>query len=233
MRLDVVSLAPEAFTPLLGLGVIGRAFAAGIAELHTHNPRNFATDRYRKVDDEPYGGGAGMVLKPEPVFAAVEAIPTLPRRHTLLMSPQGRPLQQVHLRRWAADHDQLVLICGHYEGFDERIRGLADEEVSLGDFVLTGGELPAAVIINGVVRLLPGTVGTQACLEEESHSAGLLEHPHYTRPATFRGMEVPAVLRSGDHGAIARWRLTQQQQRTRERRPDLYERWLEQQSSQP
>jgi tRNA (guanine37-N1)-methyltransferase len=229
MRLDVVSLAPEAFTPLLSLGVIGRAFAAGIAALHTHSPRDFATDRYRKVDDEPYGGGAGMVLKPEPVFAAVEAIPVLPRRRVLLMSPQGQPLQQTHLRRWATEHDQLVLICGHYEGFDERIRTLADEEISLGDFVLTGGELPAAVIINGVVRLLPGTVGSQLCLEEESHSAGLLEHPHYTRPATFRGMEVPAVLRSGDHGAIARWRLDQQQQRTRERRPDLFERWQAQQ----
>ena len=205
MRLDVVSLAPEAFAPLLSLGVIGRAFSAGIAELHVHNPRDFATDRYRKVDDEPYGGGAGMVLKPEPVYAAVETLPVLPRRRVLLMSPQGRPLQQADLRRWAADYDQLVFLCGHYEGFDERIRALADEEVSIGDFVLTGGELPAMTIINGVVRLLPGTVGTQACLEEESHSALLLEHPHYTRPADFRGMAVPEILRSGDHGAIARW----------------------------
>ena len=166
-----------------------------------------------------------MVLKPEPVFAAVEAIPLLPRRRVLLMSPQGQPLQQAHLRRWATDCDQLVFLCGHYEGFDERIRCLADEEVSIGDFVLTGGELPAAVIINGVVRLRPGTVGTEACLEEESHSSLLLEHPHYTRPADFRGMAVPEVLRSGDHGAIARWRLQQQQQRTQARRPDLYARW--------
>jgi len=225
MRLDVVSLAPEAFAPLLSLGVIGRAFSAGIAELHVHNPRDFATDRYRKVDDEPYGGGAGMVLKPEPVYAAVEAIPVLPRRRVLLMSPQGAPLQQADLRRWATDCNQLVFLCGHYEGFDERIRSLADEEVSIGDFVLTGGELPAMTIINGVVRLLPGTVGTQACLEEESHSALLLEHPHYTRPAEFRGMAVPEVLRSGDHGAIARWRSEQQQQRTAERRPDLFARW--------
>jgi tRNA (guanine37-N1)-methyltransferase len=228
MRLDVVSLAPEAFAPLLSLGVIGRAFSAGIAELHVHNPRDFATDRYRKVDDEPYGGGAGMVLKPEPVYAAVEAIPVLPRRRVLLMSPQGAPLQQADLRRWATDCDQLVFLCGHYEGFDERIRSLADEEVSIGDFVLTGGELPAMTIINGVVRLLPGTVGTQACLEEESHSALLLEHPHYTRPADFRGMAVPEVLRSGDHGAIARWRAEQQQQRTAERRPDLFARWQSQ-----
>jgi tRNA (guanine-N1)-methyltransferase len=229
MRLDVVTLAPEAIRPLLALGVIGRALQSGIASLHTHNPRDHASDRYRKVDDQPYGGGAGMVLKPEPVFAAVEAIPALPRRRVLLMSPQGRPLSQADLRRWAGGYDQLVLLCGHYEGFDERIRTLADEEVSIGDFVLTGGELPAAVVINGVVRLLPGTVGAAASLEEESHSALLLEHPHYTRPAEFRGMAVPAVLRSGDHGAIARWRLEQQRQRTRERRPDLYARWQAQQ----
>ena len=232
MRLDVVSLAPEAFAPLQGLGVIGRAFAAGRATLHVHNPREFATDRYRKVDDEPYGGGAGMVLKPEPVYAAVESIPVLPRRRVLLMSPQGKPLEQADLRRWATDYDQLVFLCGHYEGFDERIRALADEEVSIGDFVLTGGELPAMTIINGVVRLLPGTVGTEACLEEESHSALLLEHPHYTRPADFRGMTVPDVLRSGDHGAIARWRSQQQQERTEQRRPDLYARWQEQQQQQ-
>jgi tRNA (guanine-N1)-methyltransferase len=229
MRLDVVSLAPEAFAPLQGLGVIGRAFAAGRAELHVHNPRDYATDRYRKVDDEPYGGGAGMVLKPEPVYAAVEAIPVLQRRRVLLMSPQGKPLEQADLRRWAADYDQLVFLCGHYEGFDERIRALADEEVSIGDFVLTGGELPAMTIINGVVRLLPGTVGTEACLEDESHSALLLEHPHYTRPADFRGLTVPDVLRSGDHSAIARWRAQQQQERTQQRRPDLYARWQEQQ----
>ena len=232
MRLDVVSLAPEAFAPLQGLGVIGRAFAAGRAELHVHNPREFATDRYRKVDDEPYGGGAGMVLKPEPVYAAVESIPMLPRRRVLLMSPQGKPLEQADLRRWAAGYDQLVFLCGHYEGFDERIRALSDEEVSIGDFVLTGGELPAMTIINGVVRLLPGTVGTEACLEEESHSALLLEHPHYTRPADFRGMTVPDVLRSGDHGAIARWRSQQQQERTQQRRPDLYARWQAQQQQQ-
>ena len=216
-RLDVVSLVPEVFDSLRGLGVIGRAFHAGIAELHTHNPRDYATDRYRKVDDEPYGGGAGMVLKPEPVFAAFEAIPVQPRRRVLLMTPQGKPLQQADLRRWAGDYEQLVLLCGHYEGFDERIRSLADEEVSLGDFVLTGGELPAMTIINGTVRLRPGTVGTADSLVEESHSAGLLEHPHYTRPATFRKMEVPAVLRSGDHGAIARWRTEQQQERTQQR----------------
>lgn len=225
-RLDVVSLAPQAFAPLLELGVIGRAFTSGIAELHLHNPRDFALDRHRKVDDVPYGGGAGMVLKPEPVFAAVESIPRMPRSRLLLMSPQGKPLQQDDLQRWAADCDQLVFLCGHYEGFDERIRGLADEEVSVGDFVLTGGELPAMAVINGVVRLLPGTLGAADSLLEESHTNLLLEHPHYTRPAVFRDMEVPDLLRSGDHGAIAAWRQLQREQRTLERRPDLHARWL-------
>ena len=194
LRLDVVTLVPEAFAPLRSLGVIGRAFAAGLANLQTHNPRDHASDRYRKVDDQPYGGGAGMVLKPEPVYAAVEGIPVLPRRRVLLLTPQGKPLMQADLRRWARDYDQLVLICGHYEGFDERIRALAEEEVSLGDFVLTGGELPAMVIINGVVRLRPGTLGAAASLEEESHSELLLEHPQYTRPAEFRGMAVPEEI---------------------------------------
>jgi tRNA (guanine-N1)-methyltransferase len=233
MRLDVITLAPEAFTPLKELGVIGRAFSAGITNLHCHNPRDYATDRYRKVDDEPYGGGKGMVLKPEPVYAAYETIPKLSKCCSLLMTPQGTPLRQEKLQEWATNYQQLIFICGHYEGFDERIRDLADEEVSLGDFVLTGGELPAMTIINGVVRLLPGTIGSAECLVAESHSAGLLEHPHYTRPAEFKGKQVPEVLRSGDHGAIACWRIEQQKQRTRERRPDLWNRWQQQNNTQP
>lgn len=225
MRIDVVTLVPSVVEALRELGVVGRALSAGIAELHTHNPRDFALDRHRKVDDLPYGGGAGMVLKPEPVFAAMEAIPRCSRCQVLLMTPQGRPLQQSHLQDWARNWQQLVLLCGHYEGFDERIRSLADEEVSVGDYVLTGGELPAMSVINGVIRLLPGTVGTSASLEDESHSALLLEHPHYTRPAVFEGMAVPDVLRSGDHGAVQRWRDEQRRRRTEQRRPGLYNRW--------
>ena len=166
-----------------------------------------------------------MVLKPEPVFAAMEAIPRSPCSRVLLMSPQGRPLQQQDLQRWSKDYDQLIFLCGHYEGFDERIRTLADEEVSVGDFVLTGGELPALTVINGVVRLLPGTLGSSDSLIEESHSSILLEHPHYTRPAEFQGLKVPTILRSGDHGAIARWRQQQRELRTEKRRPDLFKLW--------
>ena len=224
---DVVSLFPKTFGVLGDLGVIGRAFSSKIAELQVHNPRDFTTDRYRKVDDEPYGGGVGMVLKPEPVFAAFDSIPLYGRRRILMMTPQGKPLDQNDLQRWSIDYDQLILLCGHYEGFDERVRTLADEEVSVGDFVLTGGELPAMVIVNGVVRLIPGTLGAEESLLEESHTDLLLEHPHYTRPADFRGMEVPSVLRSGDHLAIASWRENQRQLRTKQRRPDLYAKWLE------
>ncbi len=226
-RLDVLSLLPNSFNSLSGLGVIGRAFSTGIAELNVYNPRDFTKDSYHKVDDEPYGGGVGMVLKPEPFFDAFESIPISQNRRVLLMTPQGAQLTQKDLRRWANEYDQLVCICGQYEGFDERIRTLADEEVSLGDFVLTGGELAAMSIINGVVRLLPGTIGRAESLIEESHSDLLLEHPHYTRPPEFRNLKVPKVLRSGDHAAIAKWRQQQRELRTKERRPELYERWAQ------
>jgi tRNA (guanine-N1)-methyltransferase len=169
-----------------------------------------------------------MVLKPEPIFAAFESIPRVGASRSLLMTPQGKPLHQVDLERWAGRFDQLLILCGHYEGFDERIRCLADEEISIGDFVLTGGELPAMTVINGVVRLLPGTVGQPLSLLEESHQGLLLDHPQYTRPPVFRDMEVPPVLRSGDHSAIARWRQEERRRRTQERRPDLYARWQSQ-----
>ena len=221
LRLDVVSLFPQSFPMLYDLGVIGRAFTAGLAELYTHNPRDFAPGPHHKVDDSPYGGGAGMVLKPEPVFAAVESIPVGHCRRVLLMCPQGRPFRQADAQRLAANHDQLVIVCGHYEGIDERIRSLADEELCVGDVVLTGGEIPAMAVINAVLRLRHGTVGRAESLRQESFCQGLLEYPHHTRPRVFRGMDVPAVLCTGDHGAISRWRQTQREQRTRQRRPEL------------
>ncbi len=229
-RFDILSLAPQVFESLSSYGVTGRAISSNIAELNFYNPRDFTTDNYSKVDDEPYGGGAGMVLKPEPFFAAFDSIPFSASRKVLLMSPQGRNLYQNDLQNWSS-LDQLILICGQYEGFDERIRTLADEEVSIGDYILTGGELPAMIIINGVLRLLPGTLGAPESLDEESHTDTLLSYPQYTRPSEFRGMKVPNVLRSGDHGAIAAWRLSQRKDRTRKRRPDLFKRWLLSQSS--
>ena len=224
-RLDILSLFPKSFQFLDSLGVIGRSLDRGIAEIHIHNPRDFTQDRYHKVDDQPYGGGAGMVLKPEPVFSAFKTIPKHKNKRVLLLTPQGRKLHQKDMGRWSENYTQLILICGHYEGFDERIRVLADEEISIGDYVLTGGELPAMVIINGVIRLLPGTLGAQKSLEEESHNDFLLEHPHYTRPNEFLGMSVPEVLTGGDHGAILSWRQNQRIIRTKERRPDLYLKW--------
>ncbi len=230
MRFDLITLFPEFFHSPLQTSLLGRAIANQIASVHCTNPRDFALDRHRRVDDEPYGGGVGMVLKPEPLFAAVESLPVLSPREIVLMTPQGQPLTQAVLADLATCQ-QLVILCGHYEGVDERVRYLATREISLGDFVLTCGEIPALALLNGVVRLRPGTVGKEASLKAESFEAGLLDYPQYTRPAVFRDWEVPAVLRSGDHGAIARWRQEQQQQRTRKRRPDLWQAWEQQQAS--
>ena len=224
LRFDVVSLFPEAFKNFFNHGLIKKSFEEKIASIHIHNPRDHAIDNYRKVDDEPYGGGAGMVLKPEPYFSAVEQIPKFNKKRILLMTPQGKKISQSDFYRWSQE-DQLILICGSYEGFDERIRCLADEEISMGDFVLTGGEIPAITVINGVVRLLPGTLGSAESLEEESHNDFLLEHPQYTRPSEFRGMKVPDVLLSGNHNLIKKWRQKQREIRTQSRRPDLLELW--------
>jgi tRNA (guanine37-N1)-methyltransferase len=226
MRFDLITLFPDFFVSPLQSGLVAKALAKGIAEVHLTNPRDFAIDRHRKVDDEPYGGGVGMLLKPEPMFAAVESVPVLPKREVILTTPQGERLHQGMFQEWA-NFDQLVIICGHYEGFDERILNLVTREVSLGDFVLTCGEIPALTILNGVLRLRPGTVGKEASLKLESFEAGLLDYPQYTRPPEFRGMRVPEVLLSGNHQAIADWRLTQQVERTRLRRPDLYSEWQE------
>lgn len=229
MRFDIVTLFPDFFTSPLLSGLLGKALAKEIATVHLTNPRDFATDKHRRVDDEPYGGGVGMLMKPEPIFAAVESLPVLPRREVILMTPQGQTMNQGMFQELVANYDQLVVICGHYEGVDERVLHLVTREVSLGDFVLTCGEIPALTLLNGTVRLLPGTVGKEESLKAESFEAGLLDYPHYTRPAVFRGWEVPEVLRSGNHAEIDRWRQEQQIQRTRDRRPDLYEKWLKDQ----
>ncbi|QIZ69949.1 tRNA (guanosine(37)-N1)-methyltransferase TrmD [Oxynema aestuarii] len=225
MRIDVITLFPELFAGPLQTGLLGKALAKQIAHINLVNPRDFTTDKHRKVDDEPYGGGVGMVMKPEPIFAAIESLPVLQRREIILMTPQGQPMTQSLFRQLSADYDQLVLICGRYEGVDERVMHLVTREVSLGDFVLTGGEIPALALIDGVVRLQPGTVGKRESVVADSFEDGLLDYPHYTRPAEFRGLKVPEVLLSGHHGAIARWRRQQQIERTRQRRPDLLQQW--------
>ncbi|MBE9167817.1 tRNA (guanosine(37)-N1)-methyltransferase TrmD [Pleurocapsales cyanobacterium LEGE 06147] len=226
MHFDIITLFPDFFTSPFHSGLLGKALAKQIATVNLINPRDFAPDKHRRVDDEPYGGGVGMLLKPEPLFAAVESLQMLPRKEIILMTPQGETLNQLLLQQLASNYDQLILICGHYEGVDERVRQhLVTREVSLGDFVLTCGEIPALTIINGVIRLLPGTVGKEESLKAESFETDLLDYPQYTRPAIFRGWEVPEVLRSGNHQAIEKWRREQQIQRTRARRPDLWHKW--------
>ena len=230
MRFDIISLFPDFFASPLEAGIIGRALQRDIAQVNITYPREFTTDRYHKVDDEPYGGGVGMVMKIAPIVDALESLPQLPRREVLLMTPQGEAMNQSLFWEWS-QLDQLVMICGHYEGIDERILNVVTREVSLGDFVLTCGEIPALTILNGVTRLLPGTVAKPDSLYYDSFEAGLLDYPHYTRPAEFRGWSVPDVLRSGNHGAIAQWRQQQQIERTRQRRPDLYQRWQQKQKT--
>jgi tRNA (guanine37-N1)-methyltransferase len=225
MRFDIVTLFPDFFSSPLGSGLLGKALAKQIAAVHLTNPRDFTTDKHHRVDDEPYGGGVGMLMKPEPIFAAVESLPILSRREVLMMTPQGETMHQGMFQNFAAQCDQLVIICGHYEGVDERVLKLTTREVSLGDFVLTCGEIPALTLLNGVIRLLPGTVGKEESLKLESFEDGLLDYPQYTRPPMFREWAVPEVLRSGNHQAIAQWRKQQQLQRTRDRRPDLYAKW--------
>lgn len=232
MQIDVITLFPDFFASPLRSGLLGKAIANQIATVCLTNPRDFTTDKHHRVDDEPYGGGVGMLMKPEPIFAAVESLTLRPRHAILLMTPQGEPMHQAMFRELATQ-EQLVIICGHYEGIDERVQHVVTREVSLGDFVLTCGEIPALTLINGVVRLLPGTVGKVASLQAESFEDGLLDYPQYTRPAEFRGWRVPDVLLSGNHQAIAQWRRAQQEQRTRDRRPDLYAQWLASQAIVP
>lgn len=227
MRIDVVTLMPEMFAPLTGEGVVARALRGQVASVHLWPLRDFAPGRHRQVDDRPYGGGPGMVLMPGPVVDAVRAARDADARPVAVsyLSPQGRVLDQAGVRELAA-RPRLLLLCGRYEGVDERaLEQVVDEEWSIGDYVLSGGELAAMVLIDAVVRCLPGALGHADSARQDSFEDGLLDHPHYTRPERFGGVEVPAVLRSGDHAAIARWRRGQALERTRQRRPDLYARF--------
>ncbi len=217
---DVITLFPKAFQLINNLGVITRALDKNLIDVNLHDLREYGEGSYRQVDDKPYGGGAGMVLKPEPIYEAHESIKKKPKSKTLLMTPQGKVLKQKDLVRWST-LDQLIIICGQYEGFDERVRCLADEEISIGDYVLSGGEIPALSIINGLTRLLPGTLGDQDSLMDESHNSSLLEYPQYTRPQVFRDMKVPNVLLSGNHKDISVWKKEQMLKRTLKRRKDL------------
>lgn len=218
MRFDIFTLFPEMFRSPLDESIIARARARGLVSIDTWNPRDATTDRHHVVDDYPYGGGAGMVMKPDPIFTAVERV--YEGGPIILMSPQGRVFNQ-SIARELAKESRVTLICGHYEGIDERVREhLCTDELSLGDFVLTGGELAAMVIVDAVTRLLPGVLAAGST-EEESHTTGLLEYPHYTRPPEFRGWTVPEMLLSGNHAEIAKWRRKESLRRTRARRPDL------------
>ncbi|MGF9916425.1 tRNA (guanosine(37)-N1)-methyltransferase TrmD [Paenibacillus ehimensis] len=225
MRIDVLTLFPAMFEGVFTSSILGKAREKGLVGLNTVNFRDYANNKHNTVDDYPYGGGGGMVLKPEPLFAAVEdvtsGLESKPR--VILMCPQGEPFSQKKAEELAAER-HLIFICGHYEGYDERIREhLVTDELSIGDYVLTGGELPAMVVIDSVVRLLPGVLGNETSAVTDSFSTGLLEYPHYTRPANFRGWEVPEVLISGHHGNIEEWRRKQSLERTWRKRPDLLE----------
>lgn len=225
MRIDILTLFPNMFTGVINESILKKAMELGKVQYHITNFRDFSTDKHQAVDDYPYGGGAGMVLKPEPIFHAVEHIESITNSspRVILLCPQGERYTQKKAEQLARE-EHLLFICGHYEGYDERIReNLVTDEISIGDFVLTGGELAAMVVVDSIVRLLPGVLGNEDSPVLDSFSTGLLEHPHYTRPAEFRGMRVPDVLLSGNHKLIDEWRRKQSLKRTLERRPDLLE----------
>ncbi|MCH7699165.1 MAG: tRNA (guanosine(37)-N1)-methyltransferase TrmD [Chloroflexi bacterium] len=229
MRIDILTLFPEMFRGPFDASIVARAREQGLFQIELHNFRDWTTDKHHHVDDDPYGGGAGMVMKPEPLFAAVEAVQDQaePPGRVIMLTPQGRLLNQGIVEELAGQ-PRLLLVCGRYEGFDERIREhLADDEISIGDYVLSGGEPAAIVLVEALVRRIPGALGNEESLDEESHTQGLLEYPHYTRPAEFRGWSVPDILLSGDHPEIEKWRRRQSLLRTARRRPDLLSRALQ------
>jgi len=231
VRFDIVTLFPELFTGLLSTSFVGRAVKSGKVAVRFRSPRDFGLGRHRSVDDSPYGGGSGMVIRVDVLVATMESLdadaPSAARARRVLLTPQGRVLDQRRVLDLAAC-DAVMLVCGRYEGFDDRVRAYVDEEVSLGDFVMTGGEVAAMAVVDACSRLQPGVLGNEASAIDESHSpdtGGLLEYPHYTRPVEFRGSRVPDILQGGNHGEIAKWRRAQAVARTRARRPDLWERF--------
>ncbi len=228
LKFDILTIFPEFFDGVFDIGIIRRAKLSGIIEIETHDIREFTEDKHRKVDDRPFGGGEGMVLKPEPIFRAIENLldTTDPAEYpegtkVVLMTPQGEPLVQANVLRMASEVNRLVVICGRYEGVDERVLNLVNEEISIGDYVLSGGEPAALVLADAIVRLLPGALGNESSAENDSFSEGVLDYPHYTQPREFRGMEVPEVLLSGNHGEIEKWRNEKALEKTRRIRRDL------------
>lgn len=225
MKFDVMTLFPEMIENYCSYSILKRAIESGVISVNTINPRDFTLDKHKKVDDTPYGGGAGMVLMAQPYVDAYESIQKVENSITVMLSPQGQPLTD-ELVNNLAEYDQIIMMCGHYEGFDERIRDIIKpKEISVGDFVLTGGELPALCLMDAVSRKVEGTLGKIASADEDSFSNGLLEYPHYTKPREYRGLKVPEVLLNGNHKEIAEFRLQQSIERTKAKRPDLYEKY--------
>ncbi|MGE4357930.1 MAG: tRNA (guanosine(37)-N1)-methyltransferase TrmD [Candidatus Omnitrophota bacterium] len=221
MEIDILTIFPDMFKPVVGESMLRIAQEKGLVKIRVHNLRNWSKDKHRKVDDRPFGGGAGMVMRIEPIYYALEELKKDGSK-TILLSPQGRIFTQA-MAETLSKEKHLIFICGHYEGIDERVRTyLVDEEISIGDYILTCGELPAMVVVDSVVRLIPGVLGSKESLFEESFSSGLLEYPQYTRPANFKGWKVPSVLLSGNHKKIVEWRKRESIKRTREKRPDLW-----------
>lgn len=226
MRIDIITLFPEMCSAVLGESIIGRAVKSGAVEIVYHQLRDYAYDKHKRVDDTPYGGGMGMVMKTEPIALCFEDIcKQLGKKpHFIYMSPIGTVLKQEKVKKMATEHENICILCGHYEGVDQRVLDLlVDEEISIGDYVLTGGELPAMVLTDSICRMLPGVLSNDECFTEESHYNGLLEYPQYTKPAVWRDMEVPDVLLSGHHANVDKWRHKQSLIRTKELRPDMFE----------
>ena len=220
MKIDILTLFPEMFEGVLNASILGRAQAAGILSIETHDIRAYTDNKHRKTDDYPFGGGAGLVMMAQPIFDCMAAVQGNEPAHRILLTPRGRLLTSERAKELSA-YDRLILLCGHYEGVDERVNAIIDEEISIGDYVLTGGELPAMVLIDCVSRFIPGVLGSEESAQDESHAAGLLEYPQYTRPASFRGMDVPEILLNGHHANIAKWRREQAMEKTRKTRPCL------------